>query len=167
MGANAQEQSEAPRARQGSSERPRGARILLAEDHAAVRCLVSTSLRNRGHRVVEARNGAEALARLRSETFDLLLTDVDMPELSGLVLLEHVTAIEPGLRVVVMSAAHAHSATALELGAVAFLEKPFTLQLLARTVEACRGWPGTPRPRARVQRTVESLGTVNSNFEIR
>lgn len=58
-------------------------RILVAEDNLVNQRLVVRLLEKRGHRVVVAANGKEALAALEKETFDLILTDVQMPEMDG------------------------------------------------------------------------------------
>jgi PAS domain S-box-containing protein len=79
--------------------------VLLAEDEDAVRLFVATVLRREGFRVVEAANGAEALAAFAAmpEPPALLLSDVRMPGLSGIDLARRLRARRPELRVVLMS----------------------------------------------------------------
>jgi two-component system, cell cycle response regulator CpdR len=79
------------------------ARILLADDETAARDLVRASLAADGHQVTTADNGAEALALLRAGAFDLLLSDIQMPEMDGLTLAETALAAYPALRVILMS----------------------------------------------------------------
>jgi signal transduction histidine kinase/DNA-binding response OmpR family regulator/HPt (histidine-containing phosphotransfer) domain-containing protein len=69
-----------------AQERPSGGRwkILLAEDHPVNRELVVTLLTQEGHRVATAHNGAQALRMASQQKFDLILMDVQMPELDGL-----------------------------------------------------------------------------------
>ena len=61
----------------------RGLRVLLAEDSAVNRTLVDRLLSKRGHTVLAVSNGRDALAALETQTFDLLLIDVQMPDLDG------------------------------------------------------------------------------------
>jgi two-component system, cell cycle response regulator CpdR len=79
------------------------ARILLADDETAARDLVRASLVADGHQVTSADNGAEALVLLGASHFDLLLSDIQMPEMDGLTLAEAALAANPDLRVVLMS----------------------------------------------------------------
>ena len=71
-------------------EQPRGVHILVAEDNPINQKLVVTLLEEQGHRVVVATDGRQALAQAAEHSFDLILMDVQMPELSGL---EAATAI--------------------------------------------------------------------------
>ena len=64
-------------------EEGRSLRILLAEDNAVNQLLASRLLENQGHNVVTAGNGRAALERLEKETFDLILMDIQMPEIDG------------------------------------------------------------------------------------
>src|SRR5262245_6036466 len=81
-------------------EERRVAHILLAEDDAAERGLVARALAADGHQVTEAENGQVALQRFTASpgSFSVLVTDVEMPELDGIALAEHVLAIRPGLK---------------------------------------------------------------------
>ena len=61
-----------------------GARLLVADDNKVNRLLLSRSLELQGHRVASAENGRVALEMLRRESFDLLLLDMEMPEMDRL-----------------------------------------------------------------------------------
>jgi CheY-like chemotaxis protein len=114
-------------------------RILVVDDEAAIRDLVTTMLQDEGYEVVSARNGAEALERLAAAPPDLLLTDWMMPILDGKGLLDHLRNQRhlDGLAVVVMSAAVRPD---IEAGTVAaFLPKPFDLTLLLDIVSRLTG----------------------------
>ena len=111
--------------------------ILLVEDEVAVRVLVRRVLERAGYKVHEAANGRETLQLLREEPdakFDLLLTDVVMPGMSGRELADQLCATHPDLRVLYMRAytdeAIVHHGV-LDPG-VAFIEKPFNPELLLR-----------------------------------
>jgi CheY-like chemotaxis protein len=118
---------------------PRGTEtILLVEDERDVRALVRQVLQERGYRVVEASGPREALDLAGDGTrpIDLLLTDVIMPQMTGRVLADLVTAEQPALPVLFMSG-YADSA-AVDQGLLqrgrAYLQKPFTPVQLARVV---------------------------------
>ena len=65
-----------------------GATILVAEDDADLRGVLTTSLTRSGHRVVQARDGAEALAAIEREHVDLMVLDLWMPNIDGFEVLE-------------------------------------------------------------------------------
>jgi adenylate cyclase len=60
-----------------------GARLLVADDNKVNRLLLTRNLELQGHRVASAENGRVALEMLRAEAFDLMLLDMEMPELDG------------------------------------------------------------------------------------
>ncbi len=116
----------------------RGARLLVADDNKVNRLLLGRTLEVQGHRVSSADNGRRALDMLRAEAFDLLLLDLEMPELDGFALLE-IIAADHTLRevpVIVTSSLEgvAHVARCIELGADDYLHKPVNPVLLKARV---------------------------------
>ena len=113
---------------------PREATILVAEDLVAVRGLLCRILEQRGHRVLSARDGEEALAiaARHAGPIDLLVSDIAMPRVNGLALAERLTATRPGLPVLFVSgqAADDPDAQAAAGPGRAFLAKPFTVDEL-------------------------------------
>ncbi len=115
----------------------RGRLVLVAEDETPVRNLATRSLTRSGFRVLEARDGGEALrlAEEHADEIDLLLTDVTMPVLSGPELAKRFRQLCPRAKVLFMSG-HAESGIAhqgvLESG-VAFVAKPFTPDQIAKS----------------------------------
>ena len=112
--------------------------VLLVEDEESVRELVRETLKTRGYRVIEASDGIAAM-RVSEEyqgNIEILITDVVMPGMSGRELAKRVAAARPNIRVLYLSGytedAIIHEG-ALEPG-TGFLQKPFTLQVLARKV---------------------------------
>ena len=123
----------------GTAAVPRGTEtVLIVEDEAAVRALAKTALARKGYRVLEAANGGEALLLCESERspIHLLVTDVVMPGLGGADLARRLAPLRPDMKVLFISG-YADQAAArhgtIEPGA-AYLEKPFSLDALARKV---------------------------------
>lgn len=74
-------------------------RILLAEDDDAMRQYLARALERSGYEVVSVDRGTEALPLLETDRFDLLLTDIVMPEMDGIELAQHAAKIAPDMRV--------------------------------------------------------------------
>ena len=105
---------------------PQAPRILLVDDEELNREYMSELLEENGYQVVTAEDGLDALSKLRTDSFDLLITDLNMPRLDGLGLLRKVG--EEGLAVtslLITAYGSVEAAVeALKLGAADFLEKP-------------------------------------------
>jgi two-component system, NtrC family, response regulator AtoC len=113
------------------------ARILVADDEPGIREFIEDSLALDGHDVVAVADGRAAARRLGEQGFELLITDLNMPEMGGMELLRSVRAEQPEVEVIVLTA-HGTVDTAVEamkLGAFEFLQKPIgspdELRLLA------------------------------------
>jgi two-component system, cell cycle sensor histidine kinase and response regulator CckA len=121
--------------------------ILLAEDDNAIRRLASRILRKQGYRVIEAANGEAALAAASSHegTIDLLVTDVVMPHMSGRTLAGELARHRPQMRVLFMSGytADVMAQQGVVDTGVHLLEKPFSVDGLARTVRWVLDAPAT------------------------
>jgi CheY-like chemotaxis protein len=109
-------------------------KILLVEDEDAVRSVASRVLLNQGYSVIPARNGKEALQLLDdlSETIDLILTDVVMPDMGGLALAEELRSRWPELKLIFMSgyAEGDKLQPGIQHIEGAFLQKPFSSESL-------------------------------------
>jgi two-component system, chemotaxis family, chemotaxis protein CheY len=104
------------------------ARVLVVDDAAFMRKMVSDALAKGGHEVVgEAGNGVEAVARYQELKPDLMTLDITMPEKDGLTALAEIVAADPAARVVMCSALgqEAKVLEAIKLGAKDFVVKPF------------------------------------------
>lgn len=110
--------------------------ILLAEDEAPARELLARGLARLGHRVTAVGDGAEAVSLLH-RAWDVVVTDLVMPRLDGLRLLDEVNRLCPrALRIVITSFADKDKVVAvLNLGADYLLEKPFGVDRLAGIIE--------------------------------
>jgi CheY-like chemotaxis protein len=113
-----------------------GGRVLLVEDDDVLRAIERRALAAAGYRVTDAARPSDALALARGAAFDLLVTDVILPELSGSELAARVLADQPAMRVLYTSGYTDRRLTAEELRApgVAFLAKPFTPDVLLARV---------------------------------
>jgi diguanylate cyclase (GGDEF)-like protein len=104
------------------------ARVMIVDDSPVVRALVGSYLRGAGFEVAEADNGADALRRIESDAFDVIITDLRMPIMDGFALLEAVKSQKGGPEVILLTGTHAHDMSsairALRLGAHDFLTKP-------------------------------------------
>jgi two-component system cell cycle sensor histidine kinase/response regulator CckA len=134
---------------------PGSGRVLVVEDEDGVRMLCTKILRRHGYEVVGVSDGPAALARLQAEAgaFDLVLTDVVMPGLSGPEVLREARRLQPGIRGVAMSGyteqAITHHGVLEETPH--FLQKPFTSEELLRLVAVAlnsepAGERGAPPP---------------------
>jgi CheY-like chemotaxis protein len=111
------------------------AKILLADDDAEVLAALSAALASEGYEVSVAQNGREAIERLREERVDLALLDLMMPVKDGWDAFERLTAINPLLQVIVITARPDQYPLAAAAGVAALMEKPLELSLLLRTIE--------------------------------
>ena len=118
-----------------------GIRILLAEDNPVNQKLAVRLLEKRGHSVVVATNGLEALEALEHERFDLVLMDVQMPEMSGLEATEAIRfkERETGRHIpIIAMTAHAMRGDrerCLESGMDGYATKPLSIGELVKTME--------------------------------
>ncbi|NQV26147.1 MAG: response regulator [Rhodopirellula sp.] len=116
-------------------------RVLIADDHEANRQLAGKILEKRGHQWCQAVNGSEVLQRLQKESFDLILMDVQMPELDGFQTTAAIRQleVETGTHIpVVALTAHAMKGDrekCLEAGMDAYLSKPLRARDLILLVE--------------------------------
>jgi len=113
------------------------AKILIADDNNGLRDVLVESLASLGHAVTGAADGSQAKSALMADDFDLLLTDLRMPGLDGVALLEELAAAERSVATIVMTA-HGSVETAVKamhLGALDYVEKPFPLTAMEAKVE--------------------------------
>lgn len=116
------------------------ARILVADDDAALRALVARTLTGDGHQVVAVGDGLDALEQVRGGHFDLLVSDLDMPGLDGMGLAAKVTSVM-ALKVLLISALseELQRAEGFPSERVSTLQKPFTLEQLRSKVRTLLG----------------------------
>lgn len=112
------------------------ASILIADDQPSIRVLLKGILGRTGHDLYFAENGLEALKLLEKQPIDLLITDINMPQMDGLALLSHLQEY-PDLIKFAMSAQRSQDIeSSLEpLGVADFFEKPLDIKRLRGRVE--------------------------------
>ena len=112
------------------------ATVLVVDDEADLRTLITTMLKAAGHTVVEAAGGEAALAAMAAAEVDIVLLDLMMPAMDGWAVLWDLHDRPTHPPVIVMSARPEYSADHPPLGAVRYLMKPFPMQEAVDSVEA-------------------------------
>ncbi len=161
--------------------------ILVADDEASIRQSLAGVLNDEGFEVLEARDGAEALARVAEEQPDLVLLDIWMPGgLDGIEVLRRLREdFSPGLGVIMISG-HGNIETAvkaIKMGAYDFIEKPLSLDkvvvavnnalnlqrlaeenvlLRQKVLERARGITGESEPVCKLRAQVELVAPTNA-----
>lgn len=115
---------------------PTGPRILLAEDEEAMRSYLERALTKAGYRVSSVDRGTDAVPLLENEEFDLLLSDIVMPEMDGIELAQRCAEVSPRTKVMFITGFAAVSLRASrEQPHAKVLSKPFHLRDLVLEVE--------------------------------
>lgn len=115
-------------------------RILLAEDDEAMRTYLERALENAGYAVTTVDRGTAAIPLLEQEHFDLLLSDIVMPEMDGIELAQRCNAISPTTKVMFITGFAAVTLKASrEQPAARVLSKPFHLRDLVLEVQRALG----------------------------
>jgi two-component system, NtrC family, response regulator PilR len=111
-------------------------RILVVDDERSMREFLAIMLTRDGHEVVAAENGSQALAELRQRPFDLLISDIRMPDCSGIEVLREAKALQPELPGILMTAFSSTQTAieALRTGALDYISKPFDVDEMKRVV---------------------------------
>ena len=110
--------------------------ILLVDDEDGMRRLLSRVLSREGYETTAVSNGAEALRHVANDRFDLVVTDIKMPEMDGLELLRELKEFEPSLPIIVITAYGTveNAVEALRAGAYDYIAKPFETDEIKLTV---------------------------------
>ncbi|RTZ59503.1 MAG: sigma-54-dependent Fis family transcriptional regulator [Gammaproteobacteria bacterium] len=160
-------------------------RILVVDDEPAMQRILQLALEDLGHEVVCAGNGVEALVLLESESMDMMITDLRMPEMDGITLLKKLEEKDAGLPTIVITA-HGTVETAVEamkFGACDYILRPFDVDMIELAVsralgsirvrqenqylrsELSSGWQdfiGASRPMKELYRLIEQVGKSNA-----
>ncbi len=115
-------------------------KILVVDDEMLIRNFLAETLKRKGCEVITAENGKTALAEFKQNSFDMVFTDMKMPDLTGLEVLKRIKELNPSAIVVVVTAFGSidNAVEAMRLGAFNYLIKPFTPDTIEAVVEkAC------------------------------
>ncbi len=164
-------------------------RILVVDNEAKMRRILELSLKHMGHHVEQAADGVEALAAIESGSFDLVLTDLRMPRMDGIALLNALRERGDDVPVIVLTAYGTieTAVAAMKLGAADYIIRPFemdTIELAVTRVlamqavqrenrflkdELSRGWGefiGVSRPMQELYRLIQQVAPARSNIFI-
>ncbi|MFQ5673732.1 MAG: sigma-54-dependent transcriptional regulator [Nitrospinales bacterium] len=111
--------------------------ILIVDDESEMRIALEATLKREGYQTASSENGRAALTRMENEPFDLVLTDMRMPEMGGLELLRSVKRQFPRTRVVMMTAYGTidSAVESMKEGAFDYLMKPFSADIVGSTIK--------------------------------
>ena len=116
---------------------PEPIHILIVDDDQAVRDVLSEGLSDSGYRCDTACDGAEGLQKLKSNGFELVVSDIDMPQMDGVQLLQEVKKVRPDTEVIMLTGVVDvdTAVQSMRMGASDYLTKPFNLAEVRITVE--------------------------------
>ena len=142
--------------------------ILVVDDEPDMRDALTAALRREGLCISTAANGVEALEKVQGQSFDLIVTDVRMPRMGGLALLQELKRTSPTIPVIMMTGYGRieDAVEAMKAGAFDYLLKPFSLEDLKAVVNKALTPPHTPvRPlvepaRQEAQEYLEAGGNI-------
>lgn len=125
-------------------KRKEAARLLVVDDEHNMRGILAKALRTRGYSVDTASSGDEALAKFRIRSFDVVITDLKMPEMDGIGLLDRLKEIDNAVAVIIITGYSSIESAILSIkkGAVDYLSKPFEIEeldlMITKAVVAAR-----------------------------
>ena len=149
----------------------RVAQILLVEDEVDVRDTIKAQLEEEGHQVVEKESGSEALALAESSQFDIVLTDVMIPDINGIELVQRLNQL-PNHPVTIVMTGYGSvemAVKAIKAGAFDFLSKPFSVDVLSATIASALRVKFLQDENVELKKTVKgqfSLGKLISSSQV-
>jgi len=123
--------------------------ILVVDDEPFFRSAINTILRKAGFDIIEAQDGAEAYEIIRAigSRVELLLTDLQMPRMDGLSLIEHVRELQPNMPILLLTASRLENPPR----SYAVLNKPISREALLQAVRSSIAAAGTEKPKRKVE----------------
>ena len=146
-------------------------KILIVDDEPEMRIALTEALKREGYQTDSAENAPDALHRLEGEEFDLVISDVKMPKMSGQELLREIKEQSPHTRVIMMTAYGTidNAVESMKQGAFDYLLKPFSIEILGATVNRAflsnlaPSVAPTPKDSASKQKASEAREIVTEN----
>lgn len=115
------------------------AKILTVDDSKVIRDLVKAVLIENGHEVVTANDGVEGLAATRNEQFDMILSDINMPNMTGISMVSKIRRLEgyEYIPIIMLTTENSNfkKEKAKKMGATGWLQKPFDPERLMKAVK--------------------------------
>lgn len=120
-------------------------KIIVLDDDPVITLSCKRILGAEGYNVVTAENGKEALKKIEKEEFDLLISDIRLPDINGIIVLKESKIMQPKLDVVIITGYPnlGDANESVRLGALEYIEKPFTPEFMINTAGKIfdkRGW---------------------------
>lgn len=116
-------------------------RILVVDDQESMRSMLTDLLDMMGHQTLTAAGGTEALERMRDQAIDLVITDLNMPEMDGMELTKRIKSASPDVPVIVITGYGTFHTErqVIAAGADGYIPKPCTIHRVQETVNAALG----------------------------
>jgi two-component system KDP operon response regulator KdpE len=120
--------------------------ILVVDDEMSIRRALHTTLQKLGFKTVEAARGEEALSLVRTNSFDAVLLDINMPGMSGIDTCRNLRRISPRIPILMLTVRDSEDdkVEALDAGADDYVTKPFQLRELTARIRAAMRWAKAP-----------------------
>lgn len=119
------------------------AKILIVDDSASMRNMVSTTLKSRGHTVTEAGDGQQALMQAKTSGFDVVVSDLNMPNMNGIELIKNLRSLPnykyTPILLLTTESGEDRKSEGKQAGATGWLVKPFNPEKLLATIERVLG----------------------------
>jgi len=138
-------------------------RVLITDDDGDLRELLTEAVKNWGYEVSVAKDGEEALRRLRMERYDIVITDLMMPGMDGLTLLKKIKELDKEILVIIITgyATIETAVKAIETGAYDYIAKPFRLDELMIVIKnACERLRLTSQNKALLEELRTAYGEI-------
>ena len=122
--------------------------ILVVDDEPVVLRSCERILRDEGYKVESAPGGREAIIKMEQRAFDLVITDLKMPEVDGITLIRWIRKTRPDTGIVVITGYPSQETVrdAIELGIIDYVPKPFTPSVLTDVIKRAEDWLGSRIP---------------------
>ncbi len=142
-------------------------KILIVEDDVAFCTMLKTFLQKKDYEVSTAFSGNEALPKIKQSTFDIVLSDVRLPDTDGITLLDEILENNPSTQVIIMTGyAEVNMAVnAIKQGAFDYVSKPFNPDTILQTIEkALNHTSDTNTKNKKVSEKIKPLQNSNNSF---
>jgi two-component system KDP operon response regulator KdpE len=136
--------------------------ILVVDDEMSIRRALHTTLQKLGFRIIEAARGEEALSLVRTNPFDAVLLDINMPGMNGIDTCKNIRRLFPRIPILMLTVRDSEDdkVEALDAGADDYITKPFQLRELTARIRAAMRWTKAAVPAQEDTETVLRVGDI-------